>query len=146
MTTTNTFIDLLIAAQGLIINISSLSALVPLVFCAAYASSKAALASYSRVLRAELRPLGVRVQCVMAGCVKSNIDQGSYGSVLPEQSLYQRARYLWEDRLGFSQKPESGPLETKDFARKLVNAALRFEVPVYLRSWVGMVEYIVQAF
>ncbi|KAF1975255.1 NAD(P)-binding protein [Bimuria novae-zelandiae CBS 107.79] len=47
-------------------NIFRVMAMVPL--------SKAALASYSRPLRTKLRPFGVRVQVVMAGIVKSNIE------------------------------------------------------------------------
>ncbi|KAL9627448.1 MAG: hypothetical protein Q9164_007605, partial [Protoblastenia rupestris] len=92
MAMVTSFIDLLIPAQGLIINIASISALIPYVFGAVYASSKAAVASYSRTLRAELRPFGVRVQVVMAGTVKSNMGNAPKGG-LPENSLYQRIRH-----------------------------------------------------
>jgi 1-acylglycerone phosphate reductase len=130
------FVDLLIPAQGLIINVASISALIPYVFGSVYASSKAALASYSRTLRTELRPFGVRVQVVMAGTVKSNIGAAS-SSELPENSLYQCGKHLYEARLGFSQKKTSNPMSTEVFARKLVDNALRPEVNLFWRNWVG---------
>lgn len=130
------FADLLIPARGLIINVASISALVPYVFGAVYASSKAAVMSYSRTLRAELAPLGVRVQVVMAGTVKSNIGVASK-AVLPETSLYWRVRHLFEARVGYSQKEESRPTPTEEFARKLVGDALKPEVSMFWRTWFG---------
>lgn len=130
------FISLLLPTRGLIINIASISALVPYVFGSVYASSKAAVASYSRTLRAELRPFGVRVQVAMAGTVKSNIGSGKKEG-LPEGSLYQRVRYLYEARLGYSQMREAGPMETDVFARKLVDDALKGEVSSFWRTWFG---------
>lgn len=136
MAMVSSFIDLLIPVQGLIINVASLSALVPYVFGAVYASSKAAVMSYSRTLRAELRPFGVRVQVVMAGTVKSNIGTSSKG-YLPEDSLYQPVKHLFEARVGYSQKKESNPMPTDEFARKLVDDALKPEVSPFWRTWFG---------
>lgn len=136
MAMVSSFIDLLIPAQGLIMNVSSASALIPYVFGSVYASSKAALASYSRTLRAELRPLGVRVQVVMAGTVKSNMGNAAKGS-LPENSLYQRVKHLYEARLGYSQRPEANPMPTERFTKKLVDDVLRSEVPSFWRTWFG---------
>ncbi|KAL8730388.1 MAG: hypothetical protein Q9181_004685 [Wetmoreana brouardii] len=130
------FIDLLLPTQGLIINVASISALTPYVFGSVYASSKAAVMSYSRTLRAELRPFGVRVQVVMAGTVKSNIEVASK-DYLPDNSLYQRVKHLFEARMGFSQKDEVNPMPTDQFARKLVENALKPEVPSFLRTWFG---------
>lgn len=50
------FVHLLIAAEGTIVNIGSIAAIVPLAFGAAYNSSKAALHSYGNTLRIELKP------------------------------------------------------------------------------------------
>ena len=55
------FIDQLAAAKGLIINISSLSSITPYLFGSVYCATKAAINAYSRTLRLELAPLGVRV-------------------------------------------------------------------------------------
>lgn len=129
----STLIPLLVPTRGLIINLSSISALVPYVFGSVYASSKAALASYTRTLRAELAPFGVRVMLVMAGTVKSNIGE-AVENVLPADSLYAPAKHLWERRLGFSQKRESRPMETQVFAKRLVEVAVREEVGVVWRA------------
>lgn len=130
------FVGLLVPTKGLVINMSSVSALVPYVFGSVYASSKAALASYSRTLRQELRPFGIRVQVVMAGAVHSNMGKSAKGK-LPENSLYQRVRHLYLARLGFSQKAASKPVPTIQFARKLVGDALAPEVSPFWRPWFG---------
>ncbi|ORY13600.1 acylglycerone-phosphate reductase-like protein [Clohesyomyces aquaticus] len=136
MAMVSSFINLLIPTQGLIINVASISAIIPYVFGSVYGSSKAALASYSRTLRQELRPFGVRVQVVMAGTVKSNIGSASKGE-LPNNSLYERVKHLYEARLGFSQKEGSNPMPTDVFARKLVHDALKPEVNLFWRNWFG---------
>ncbi|KAL8919699.1 MAG: hypothetical protein Q9208_006652 [Pyrenodesmia sp. 3 TL-2023] len=127
---------LLLPARALIINLSSISALVPYVFGSVYASSKAALASYTRTLRAELAPFGVRVMLVMAGTVESNIGH-AVENVLPEGSLYASVKHFYERRSGFSQKMESRPMETEVFARRLVEKAVRAEGGVVCRGGAG---------
>ncbi|KAI1095306.1 NAD(P)-binding protein [Rostrohypoxylon terebratum] len=128
------FIDQLIAAKGLIINISSLSSLTPYVFGSVYCASKAAVAGYSRTLRMELAPFGVRVMCSMTGTVKSNTASQGH-RVLPENSLYQAVKDIFEWRLVFSQNNSTIP--TEQFARRLVADSLRPEQPAFLRRWFG---------
>ncbi|KAE8150734.1 hypothetical protein BDV25DRAFT_139564 [Aspergillus avenaceus] len=130
--TINAFIDILIPAKGLIVNISSASALIPYVFGSVYSSSKAALAAYSRTLREELKPVGVRVQVVMAGTVRSNMGKAVKGE-LAEGSLYEPVRHLYLARRGYSQKEGSRPMETGEFARRVVDCAVRDEVGGFWR-------------
>ena len=137
MALTSAFTPLLVPTRGLIINISSISSFVPLIFGSAYASSKAALNSYSRTLRQELRPFGVRVMVAMAGTVQSNIASGKKGVGLPEGSLYAKVSHLFEQRKGISQTVQSRPMETSAFARRLVDEALKGEVAPFWRSWLG---------
>ncbi|EME40770.1 hypothetical protein DOTSEDRAFT_82322 [Dothistroma septosporum NZE10] len=138
MAMVNAFVDLLIPAQGLIINVSSITTLIPNVWGSVYASSKAAISSYSRTLRVELRPFGVRVQVIVAGAVKSNIsDNTAKRTVLPADSLYRRALHLYERRKGFSQSKAAGSLPTNVFARKVVDKALASEMPLLWRNWFG---------
>lgn len=138
MAMVRSFIDLLIPTQGLIINVASIVALIPYVWGSVYASSKAAVNSYSRSLRQELRPFGVRVLVVMAGAVQSNISKNTAQKKrLPEDSLYQRIRHLYMARQGFSQSKAAGSLQTGDFARKMVGDALAMEVPTFWRNWFG---------
>ncbi|KAL1893362.1 NADPH-dependent 1-acyl dihydroxyacetone phosphate reductase [Sporothrix stenoceras] len=127
------FVTLLINAQGLIINIASLSAQVPYVFGSSYCASKGAVVSYSRCLRQELKPFGVRVTVVMAGTVRSNIAN----NVLPlvPGSLYEPVADLYAKRQVYSQNNKT--METSAFARQVVGNALRPEVPLLLRAWFG---------
>ncbi|KAK7948755.1 short chain dehydrogenase/reductase [Apiospora aurea] len=128
------FGDQLIAAKGLVINVASLAAVTPYVFGSAYCASKGAVVSYSRTLRQELAPFGVRVMVCMAGTVKSNIASRGHRS-LPERSVYQPIRDAFERRLVFSQTQDS--MSTEEFASAMADKALAPEVWWFLRAWVG---------
>lgn len=128
------FSDLLIAARGLIINIASLAAVTPYVFGSVYCATKGAVASYSRTLRLELKPFGVRVMVAMTGTVRSQIASRPHRS-LPASSIYQRVRALFERRLTFSQN--NATVDTAAYARQLVANALKPERPLLLRAWFG---------
>ncbi|PVH81994.1 NAD(P)-binding protein [Cadophora sp. DSE1049] len=67
------FAPLLISAGngGMIINITSGGALVPLVWNGVYAASKAAMFMLSETMRLELEPLGVRTATVVLGVVRT---------------------------------------------------------------------------
>ncbi|KAJ7132931.1 hypothetical protein C8R46DRAFT_1140003 [Mycena filopes] len=67
--TVQAFADLLVAARGRVVNISSVGAVVNTPWIGTYASSKAALTSLSDTLRIELAPLGVSVVTIMLGTV-----------------------------------------------------------------------------
>ncbi|KOS22040.1 NADPH-dependent 1-acyldihydroxyacetone phosphate reductase [Escovopsis weberi] len=118
----------LIAARGLVVNISSLSTQVPYLFRAAYSSSKAALAAWSRVLRLEMRPFGVRVMVVTAGTVRSNIASHAERQ-LPGASLYRPIEDVFRRYLRYSQ--ETATMDTAVFAERVVREAIRGE------SWCG---------
>lgn len=133
------FINQLIEARGLIINISSLSSLTPYVFGSAYCASKAAVSAYSRTLRMELAPLGVRVMVSLTGTVKSNTASHSHRQ-LPADSLYIRAKHIFEWRLVFSQQNKT--MDTEEFARTLVANSLRSEWPLALRRWFGRPDWL----
>ncbi|KAI2618234.1 NAD(P)-binding protein [Hypoxylon sp. NC1633] len=128
------FSDQLMAAKGLIINMASLSALTPYVFGSAYCASKGAVVSYSRTLRQELEPFGVRVMVCMAGTVRSNIASRTHRT-LPTNSAYLRVRDIFERRLMFSQT--NATVSTESFSAALVSSALRQETLWLLREWVG---------
>jgi 1-acylglycerone phosphate reductase len=128
------FSDMLIAAKGLIINIASLAALAPYVFGSAYCATKGAIVSYSRTLRLELRPFGVRVMVAMVGTVASNIANRQHRS-LPADSVYRPVNDLFEKRLVFVNN--SSPVTTETFASELASNALASEWPLFLRGWLG---------
>ncbi|KAL0780319.1 hypothetical protein CaCOL14_004803 [Colletotrichum acutatum] len=125
------FVPLLIPARGLIIMISSLSAISPYVFGSVYTATKGALNSYSRTLRQELRPFGVRVMISMTGTVKSQIAK--LNRELPPNSLYTRVKEIYAKRLTFSQT--NATVSTGEFAQQLVAEALKGEG--WLGGWVG---------
>ncbi len=128
------FVDLLIAARGLIINTASVSASVPYVFGSVYTATKGAIVSYSRTLRLELAPFGVRVMCTMTGTIRSNTAAHGHRA-LPSGSLYSRVEDLFRWRLTFSQT--SATMPTDSYARRMVADSLRPEAPLFLRTWFG---------
>ncbi|KAK0662133.1 hypothetical protein QBC41DRAFT_260520 [Cercophora samala] len=132
------FSDLLINSKGLIINIASLAAITPYVFGSVYCASKGAVVSYSRTLRLELKPFGVRVMVAMTGTVRSQIASKTHRT-LPEGSIYQIVKEIFEKRLTFSQN--NATVKTEDFAKRLVANALKPEWPLILRSWFGRADW-----
>ncbi|TCD61222.1 hypothetical protein EIP91_008773 [Steccherinum ochraceum] len=126
------FVSLLIASgDGCVVNIGSLSAITPLPFGSIYGSSKAALASYSDVLRIELAPFGVRVLVVLAGNVRSNI--GGHYLPMPENSIYKpiepEFRYNRLDHF------HDGAPDRKPVVADIVRESLRRKPRAWL--WVG---------
>ncbi|TQV96672.1 hypothetical protein V2A60_002943 [Cordyceps javanica] len=121
-------VPLLIPARGLIINISSISAITPYLFASVYCATKAALDGYSRTLRLEMKPFNVRVMVAMTGTVKSNITS-HFVRELPSSSLYKPVQDMYDERIHFSQK--NSPMPADVYAKKLVAAALKGE------GWLG---------
>ncbi|OAA51569.1 oxidoreductase [Metarhizium rileyi] len=126
------FASLLIPARGLVLQISSVSAIMPYLFASVYASTKGALNSYSRVLRMELKPFNVRVMVAMTGTIRSNI-MNHFDRVLPENSLYKPVEDVFVQRLRFSQT--RGTMDTHVYAKKIVREALKGEG--WLGGWLG---------
>ncbi|EGY23426.1 NADPH-dependent 1-acyldihydroxyacetone phosphate reductase [Verticillium dahliae VdLs.17] len=121
------FVPLLIARRGLIINISSLSSVSPYVFGTVYSSTKGAINSYSRTLRQELRPFGVRVLVSMTGTVSTSNPKAH--RELPIGSLYMPMKDLFTARQQWSQ--HNATMNNATFAKQLVSEALRGE------GWLG---------
>ncbi|KAF3762952.1 NAD(P)-binding protein [Cryphonectria parasitica EP155] len=116
------FSNLLIESKGLIINITSLSALTPYVIGSAYCASKGAVVSYSRTLRQELRLFGVRVMICMIH------------RTLPPDSLHNPVNELFEKRLVFSHN--NSPVDNEIFSRELTSDALKRISPRVCRTLV----------
>lgn len=135
MATIKHFINPLIAARGLIINISSAASIAPYPFAAAYSASKGAINSYSRTLRQELRPYGVRVMVAITGTVRTNINLQA-DRELPSDSLYQPIQDVYKWRLTFSRNTPSA-VTPEVYAARLVRDALKPEWPIWLRGIFG---------
>lgn len=135
MATTKHFIAPLIAARGLILNISSGASIVPYPFAAAYSASKGAVNAYSRTLRQELRPYGVRVMVAITGTVRTNINLQT-DRALPAESLYRPIEDVYKWRLTFSRNTPSA-VTPAVYAERLVRDALKPEWPIWLRGIFG---------
>ncbi|CAK7207536.1 hypothetical protein SEUCBS139899_010346 [Sporothrix eucalyptigena] len=85
---TNRLLPQLIAAKGLVVNISSCGESLPFPFKGTYAMTKAALASYSKTLSVELAPFGVRVLNVTTAFIQSQLGKRAPPPPWPENSLY----------------------------------------------------------
>ncbi|GLA28829.1 hypothetical protein AnigIFM63326_006421 [Aspergillus niger] len=80
--------DLLVEAEGRIVNMSSVGAVVNTPWIGIYSSSKAAINQLSETLRLELSPLGVSVLCIMAGTITTDFHANE-----PEVVLLPTSRY-----------------------------------------------------
>jgi short-subunit dehydrogenase len=79
---TNTFVRLLISAQGRIVNIGSQGGLLTSKYFGPYTMTKHALEAYTEALHQELEPYGVSVSIVQPGGVISNIGDNSMPGIL----------------------------------------------------------------
>ncbi|ROW11829.1 hypothetical protein VPNG_04915 [Cytospora leucostoma] len=136
MAMTKAFVHLLIPTKGLIINVSSVASITPYAFASAYCASKGAVNSYSRTLRQELRPFGVRVMVALPGTVKTNINLQT-DRKLPDGSLYTLIADVYKWRLMFS-KDASSSITPEKYAKTLVADALKPEWPSVLRGMFNM--------
>lgn len=131
------FTRLLIPTKGLIINLSSVASISPYPFGSAYCATKGAVNSYSRTLRQELRPFGVRVMVALPGTVNTNITVQA-DRKLPPDSLYTSIEEVYKWRLTFS-KRSPGSIPPASYASKLVADSLKPEAPVVLRGFLGTI-------
>ena len=116
---TNRLLSQLMAARGLVVNISSCGESLPFPFKGTYAMTKAALASYSRTLSVELAPFGVRVLNVTTAFVQSQLGKRAPPPPWPKNSLYDPMR-------GLPQKAGSGKrMLPSEYARRVVTECLR---------------------
>jgi len=126
-----TFLPLLIQAQGTIVQIGSIAGVIPYVFGSVYNASKAALHSFSDSLRVELAPFGVKVVTIITGGVQSRIARN--GRTLAPSSLYHPVASEYARRVQHSQE---GAMASDVFARSVVSQLLYGSAPWrWLRPW-----------
>jgi NAD(P)-dependent dehydrogenase (short-subunit alcohol dehydrogenase family) len=82
--------DLLVASQGSVVNVASVSALVGQDAAAAYVASKGGVVSLTRALAVELAPLGVRVNCVCPGSTDTPLLRRHFASIPQGEQARQR--------------------------------------------------------
>lgn len=124
------FVGMIIAAKGKIIQTGSVSGDLPFPWGSVYAATKAALKSYSDILRLELAPFDVDVVCVVAGGVTTDIaDNHSIAS----GSRFVDAR----DSFAVTKAVPSNidPMPADEFAKKVLDQVDVKHAPEHI--WLG---------
>ena len=117
--------------RGTVVNISSVSGVMPTPFAGAYCASKAALNALSDSLRMELRPLGIDVVTVQPGGIQSSFgDRAAEDVKLAPNSPYQPIRAGVLARANDSQ---SNATPAGVFASALVQQLERAHPPAVIR-------------
>ncbi|KAF8314060.1 NAD(P)-binding protein [Clavulina sp. PMI_390] len=123
------FIDLLIAAKGQIINVSSVTSILPLPFSAAYNATKAAVTQYSDTLRLELIPFDVNVVTMVTGTVKTPI--WTHDPDLPPSSKYYPIADVYKAKRQ-NEAATKGATEPEVYAEWFVNKTAHRRAPGWL--------------
>lgn len=108
------FVPLVINAKGKIVQTGSVTGDIPFPWGSIYGASKAAVKSYSEVLRLELAPFGVDVVTIVTGGVATNIGD-TRG--LPENTMFGDAKVSFEARRKMSKN--SHPMSAETYAAKV---------------------------
>ncbi|KAI1402589.1 NAD(P)-binding protein [Hypoxylon fuscum] len=129
---TQAFLPLLLKSpNGMIVNQTSVCAVVPIPFQAIYNASKAALAMFSDCLRLELQPFGIKVVDLRTASVNTNIIENSNQShppCLPEGSIYEPAKEVVEKTM--RQEPFDGSgISAEKWAKEVTQDLLRKNPP-----------------
>jgi short-subunit dehydrogenase len=118
---------------GLIVNIGSISGVVPTPFAGAYCASKAALHAISDAARMELEPFGIRVLTVQPGAIRSDFGANAVRRVMnivTENSWYFSLKNAVIGRANASQG-EATPAE--ELAKRLTAIAFLDKPPAVVR-------------
>ncbi|KAI8714912.1 hypothetical protein NCS52_01212100 [Fusarium sp. LHS14.1] len=122
---TQSFIPLLIAARGTIVNIGSIAGITPFPCMSVYSASKAALHAFDTALRYEITPLGVDIMTVITGAVQTRIADNAPKFKLPDGSRYSQAEELLKAIALGEEVHRSTMTTTEGYAEKVLNDILR---------------------
>ncbi|KAJ7066536.1 NAD-P-binding protein [Mycena amicta] len=125
------FAPLLIASgDARVVQIGSITGIMPIPFNAAYSASKAAIHSFCNSARIELAPFNIKVINMLTGVIQSNIWRD--GS-LPDDSLYKPMEDLYQEyRINI---PKQGTMPTEDYARIVVRESTKTNPSAWV--WTG---------
>lgn len=117
--------------SGKIVNMSSVSGVLPTPFAGAYCSTKAALTAFSDSLRMELAPFGVKVITVQPGGIKSNLSINADKDLERfKKTPYGPVQNFIVARAHASQEKAT---PAKEFAKRLVDKLVRENTPTLIR-------------
>jgi NAD(P)-dependent dehydrogenase (short-subunit alcohol dehydrogenase family) len=118
------------AGGGVICNIGSAGAFMPLPFYSTYRTSKAALAALSEGLRIELAPFGIRVIEIPIGGVDTDMLRTGIAVRPPEAIEYELYRPMAERQMAATRRAQTNALSPEAAARNVVDAILTDEGPM----------------
>jgi NAD(P)-dependent dehydrogenase (short-subunit alcohol dehydrogenase family) len=116
---------------GKIVNISSVSGVLPTPFAGAYCSTKAAVTAFSDSLRMELKPFGIQVVTVQPGGIKSNLS----GNAGKELERFRKTPYgpIQEFIVARANASQENATPAEEFAKKLVDKLVKEKTPKFIR-------------
>ncbi|KAK4053125.1 NADPH-dependent 1-acyl dihydroxyacetone phosphate reductase [Microbotryomycetes sp. JL201] len=125
--------------SGLVVNIGSIVGNIATPWAGVYASSKAALHSWTEALRMEVKNFGIDVMLVAPGSIRSNFGKKQLASFdMPENSLYKHVTKYIAKRASAGQEIRSIP--ASDLAKGIVQRALKRHPSTYYsaggNSWI----------
>lgn len=121
--------------KGKIVNISSVSGVLPTPFAGAYCSTKAAVTAFSDSLRMELAPFGIQVITVQPGGIESKLAFNAD----KELERFKKTPYgpIQDFIVARANSSQEKATPVKDFARKLVDKLVREKSPNFIRLGKG---------
>lgn len=117
--------------SGKIINISSISGVLNTPFAGAYCSTKAAVTSFSDVLRMELAPFGIQVITVQPGGIQSNLSDNAD----KELERFKKTPYgpIQDFIVKRAHMSQEGATPAEAFAKQLVEKVALKKAPNFIR-------------
>ena len=117
--------------SGKIVNVSSVSGVLPTPFAGAYCSTKAAVTALSDSLRMELAPFGINVVTVQPGGIKSNLS----GNADKGLDRFRKTPYgpIQEFIVARANASQENATPAEVFAKELVDKLERKKTPKFIR-------------
>jgi 1-acylglycerone phosphate reductase len=136
LATIQAFLPLLLKSThgGVIVNHTSIAAVLSPPFVSLYGASKAAMSMMTTSLRLELSPFGIKVVEILSGTVKSKINSNQQNPGVSKKSLYYSARE-WLDQLLRGESLDATAIPADMWAKR-VAAALSQRTPPN-KIWAG---------
>ncbi|KII91163.1 hypothetical protein PLICRDRAFT_696279 [Plicaturopsis crispa FD-325 SS-3] len=131
------YTQLIIAAGGgVVLQVGSISSVLPIPFGSAYSASKAAMNAFGNVLRIELAPFNIKVTTVLTGAVRTNI---ATPAIIPARSFYSPMADIFAARdVNVHLHQKGTPAD--EYARIVVAEALSSSPRAWM--WVGHLAWI----
>ncbi len=116
---------------GKIVNMSSVSGVLPTPFAGAYCSTKAALTALSDSLRMELAPFGIEVVTVQPGGIKSNLS----GNADKRLERFRKTPYgpIHDFIVARANASQEDATPAEDFAKEFVDKLMKKKTPRLIR-------------